>query len=270
MIDIATTVSSALPLPTRLEPEPRQCPQHGEFMASGWLIAGRTERRQPCPACERERAEAEARAAAEAEARARAQRWADLIGQAAIPPRFRDRTLASFRAETAEQQRALDVCREYAEGFADHLRTGSGLLLVGNPGTGKTHLACAILAAVLDSHPAVQYTTAPDLIRSVRDTWRRDSERTETQLLGHLRRLHLLVIDEVGVAYGTPAEQHTLFDVIDGRYRNARPTILVSNLSTADLRASVGDRIYDRLTECARGVSFGWASYRPQARREAA
>ena len=132
-------------------------------------------------------------------------------------------------------------------------------MLSGNPGTGKSHLAAAILQFILPKHVGA-YMTLMDLIRKLRDTWRRDSEMSESQLLAKLQAIPLLVIDEVGVQYGTDGERSILFDVMDRRYREMRPTILMTNLGKDDFRAAVGDRVFDRLTEVARWVPFDWQS----------
>ena len=100
------------------------------------------------------------------------------------------------------------------------------------PGNGKTHLAAAILQAVLT--PEVRYTTALDLVRAVRDTWRRDSDRSELQLLSYLERLDLLVIDEIGMQYGTDGEQTILFDVLDRRLAD-NEYVAGANYSIADI-----------------------------------
>jgi DNA replication protein DnaC len=106
------------------------------------------------------------------------------------------------------------------------------------------------------------------LIRRVRATWRRDSERTEEDVLAMLASVDLLVIDEIGVQYGTEGEQTILFEVLDRRYCDMRPTILLTNQGKDGFRDYIGARSFDRLTETARWVSFDWASYRAQARRE--
>jgi DNA replication protein DnaC len=108
-----------------------------------------------------------------------------------------------------------------------------------------------------------------DLIRSVRETWRRDCEKTETQVLNYLQYLDLLVIDEVGVQYGTDGEQTVIFDVLDRRYREMRPTVILTNQDKDGFKGFVGDRTFDRLAETARWVPFDWQSYRPTARRAA-
>ena len=109
------------------------------------------------------------------------------------------------------------------------------------------------------------YTSAIDAVRMIRNTWRRDSERTETQVLDMLAGVDLLVLDEVGVQYGTEAEQVNLFDIIDKRYRALMPTILLTNQGKAGLKSFLGDRSFDRLREGGQWVVFDWESYRGRA-----
>jgi DNA replication protein DnaC len=71
------------------------------------------------------------------------------VGRSAVPRRFLERTFENYRAATPGQRQALAVCRAYANGFEQTRRRGGGLLLLGGPGTGKTHLACATLARVI-------------------------------------------------------------------------------------------------------------------------
>ena len=248
------------------EPDRQQeCDKHGPFVSRHIYRAIWSR----CPGCE---AEAKAKAEAEEE-RARTERrrqqQAELLQSTAIPARFIGRDFENFTAPTPAHVHALTVCRDYVESFAEQARRGGGLILAGKPGTGKSHLAAAIMQALIERRD-VRYTTCMDMIRAVRDTWRRDADRTETQVLNALQRLDLLVIDEVGMQYGTDGEQTILFDVLDRRYREVRPTIVLTNQDQKGLREFVGDRTFDRLAETCRWVPFDWPSYRPQARKEAA
>ncbi len=248
------------------EPDREQhCDKHGAFVSRNVYRSIWTK----CPACDAE-AQAEREQQEERQrVERRQQRMAELMQASAIPSRFVGRSFANFHAPTPAHQHALTVCRDYAEQYAEHARRGSGLILAGMPGTGKSHLAAAILQALIGRHD-VRYTTCMDMIRAVRETWRRDSDRTETQVLGGLQRLDLLAVDEVGMQYGTEGEQTILFDVLDRRYREVKPTIILTNQDQRGLREFVGDRTFDRLTETCRWVPFDWPSYRPQARKEAA
>lgn len=243
---------------------PDVCATHGAFESRN--IIGRIWSR--CPACQREQADDFAAKAAEAERRHREARAQKLLGRAAIPARFIGRTFDNFEADTEGKRRALSVLRDYSDNFDEYARDGKGLILSGKPGTGKSHLAGAVLQAHIDRD--VLYATCLDVIRMVRETWRKDSDRSERQVLASLIGLDLLVIDEMGVQYGTEGEQNTMFDVLDGRYREMRPTILLTNQDAEGLKAYLGERTFDRLRETSRFVPFNWESRRPAAGRVAA
>ena len=246
------------------------CGTHGPYLASGYrLMAAKPPRNvySECPGCKKDAAvktQADIEASRAVELKAKIE---SMLVQSAIPPRFIGKTFDNYRADTEPQSRALRICRLFAEQFPRQLKTGGSLILSGKPGTGKSHLAGAVLQAILPGHVGV-YVTLMDLIRTLRDTWRKDSEISESQMLARLQAVPLLCIDEIGVQYGTDSERAILFDVLDRRYRELRPSILMTNLSKDDFRVAIGDRVYDRLTEVARWVPFDWPSYRPQAREE--
>ena len=242
------------------------CPSHGAFTATGRVLGGR-EVWTTCQDCHKEqlRAEIDDRARRQAEINAKEREAA--IGQACIPARFRSLTFESFVPETPAQLETLTRVRDYAEGFAEHKGRGTGLVLAGKPGTGKTHLAAAAMLTLLDAGVWVQYTACMGLIRMVRETWGKDSERTERSVIRLLgEQIDLLVIDEVGVQYGTESEQHILFEVLDRRYAEMRPTILITNQDKVNFKALIGERISDRLTQTHDWIAFNWASYRREAR----
>lgn len=245
------------------------CDKHGEYISTGTKLHRGREIWSRCPTCAGERQAAEQE---ERRQRAAEQAKADLeakLEQVAIPARFIGKTLDNFNADTEAQRAALTVARDYLENFREHAKKGEGLIFSGMPGTGKSHIAGAILQGLLPGQVGM-YTTCMNIIRSVRGTWRKDSEQSETEVLRTYTSVPLLVVDEIGVQYGTDGEQTILFDVLDGRYRNMRPTILLTNQDRAGLKSFIGERAYDRLTETSRWIPFDWASYRLQARREAA
>jgi DNA replication protein DnaC len=242
------------------------CEKHGAYLSKGKKLT-RREVWTRCPGCTADR---EAEECAERERRAAELTKADLeakLEQVAIPARFIGKTLDNFHADNEPQKYALTVARDYLENFSQHAKRGEGLIFSGMPGTGKSHIAGAILQGLLPKRVGL-YVTCMGIIRSIRGTWRKDSERSESEVLHTLRSVPLLVVDEIGVQYGTDGEQTILFDVLDGRYREMQPSILLTNQDRAGLKQFLGERAYDRLTETSRWIPFDWPSYRLQARKE--
>lgn len=238
------------------------CCLHGTFKSRN--IFGSVWSR--CPECSRELV---AKEQVEAEQRKREEeleRWQRRLGHAGIPGRFCDRSLKSYIAETDGQRRALAFAEQYADSFEDALATGRSAVFIGKPGTGKTHLAVGIGLRVMHRDGrTVLFTTVMRAIRRVRNTWGRNSEESETQTIESLTCPDLLILDEVGVQYGSEAEKLMLFDILNERYVSRRPTLLLSNLSLDEVKTYLGERVFDRLREDGgEVVVFDWASHRGQ------
>lgn len=246
------------------------CLTHGPFLEKGGSFFGGDDARvmwfgcTTCNAAVRALEEAEATRKQESARQARIEAKLDAAG---IPAAFRDRTFDSYVAETTEMADAVRIVREFADGFwSRHYKAGTFLVLGGERGTGKSHLAIASAAAVMARGTAM-YTRAGDLIRRVRSTWRRDSDQSEEEVLKLFSvGLDLLIIDEVGLQRGTEDEQLILFDILDRRYAELRPTILLTNLTGPAFAEFLGPRIMDRLRERAVFVPFKWESYRGRNR----
>ena len=135
------------------------------------------------------------------------------------------------------------------------------MIFSGRAGTGKSHLALAIAQAIIDQH-SVLYLNAMDAVRMIRDTWRKTSLQSETGILNWLGGIDLLIIDEIGVQHGTDSEQVLMFDIINRRYRDMKPTLFLTNLNTKGFSEFITERSYDRLKECSTWVTFNWESHR--------
>lgn len=254
------------PQPGPPEPETRQerCPQHGDFIATHYP-SDRWNVRDfwtECPECREEQRQ---KRVMEDWSRGIQERLRSLVEEIGVPTRFAGKTLDTFQVETDEQRRALTVAREYAENFTDHRKAGRCLVFCGAVGTGKTHAAMGIARAVVEASPVppvgssysevrwfgrhVTYWTVQEVIRTIRDTWCRESRITEREVLDKLTALDLLILDEVGVQFGSEAERNQLFEVINNRYNAQRPTLIVSNLDIKGITTFLGERAVDRLRE---------------------
>jgi DNA replication protein DnaC len=206
-------------------------------------------------------------AAAELAGERRAARQAAVdraVGRAGVPARFRDHRIEDFVAEGEAQLRALTLAQEYAANFPAIRARGNCLLLLGAPGTGKTHLACAILAQVIQAGYTGLFLSVSEALRRIRATDSPGASQTEVEVFALLTTPDLLVLDEVGVAIGDEAKRRAiLFDVLNARYNELRPTILIGNLTATELAGYLGERTMERLSESGSAlVAFTWASYR--------
>ena len=246
-----------------IEPEFRTalCDFHGEYQEKGAYFLSKNIKWLGCSKCKEERKILDEREAEIIKQIEEQQRIEIRLKKAGIPLRFLDRSLENFIAETSQQKTALTVSRDFLENFDENYKTGRTLIFSGKSGTGKSHLAIAIAKAVMPKYTAM-YLNALDAVRMIRDTWRKDSETSELQVLDLLGSIDLLVIDEVGVQYGTDNEQMLMFDIINRRYRDSKPMILLTNLGTTGFSEFLTERSYDRLRENGKWVSFEWRSYR--------
>ncbi len=187
------------------------------------------------------------------------QRWLD----AGIPPRFVAATLDNYQVENEGQRAGLAWAKSYAASFDDALCSGTSALLCGRTGTGKTHLAAAIAKHVADRGCSVRFSTVQRAIREVKDTWGREATVSTGDALKRFTKPDLLVLDEVGVQFGSDTERIILFDMLGERYDFVRPTILISNLPKPEVAQFLGDRVVDRMRENGgRHLVFAWDSYR--------
>lgn len=238
-----------------------ECDRHGPFqslchLGDIWL---------GCPACAAAEREAE-RLRDEQQRRAvRVQEWEARMGRAGIPERFRDRTLGSYEVSHEGQQMALDFAQAYADDFDRVRKTGRSAIFMGNFGTGKTHLAVGIGLQVMREHKAsVLFVSAGRIVRMVKDSWARNSGVTESDVVAQMVFPDLLIVDEVGVQQGTEFERNVMFDVLNERYEQRKPSLLLTNHTVEDLSSKyLGERVVDRLREDGGAVlKFSWDSGR--------
>ena len=185
------------------------------------------------------------------------------IGQAALPVRFENSFLSNYITDCQNSKKALRTCLEYVESFPDNFKNGSSLILCGTVGTGKTHLAVGIAHEILQAGFQPLFCTVSKALRYVKSTYSRDSEMSERQALQTFIEPDLLILDEVGVQFGSETEKNIIFEIINGRYEEVKPTIIISNLAKDKLEEFFGERSFDRLREGGGKIIItDWKSYR--------
>lgn len=261
-------ITTPEPKASALSAEPKsqseRCPKHGDYLSSRFWLINTWSHWSVCPRCkEEDERQAELKIINEAE-RAKERALKQRYDSALIPPRFSGKTLADFISANDQQTAIKQFCIEYAANFKDKLGLGAGIIFSGTTGTGKTHLACGIANQIITDNHTALFIGVVKAIRRVKETYGKKGE-TESEAIKWFLKPDLLILDEVGVQFGSDTEKLILFEILNERYENFRPTIIISNLSAENLREYIGDRIMDRMRENGgKFIKFTWESHRMQ------
>ena len=171
----------------------------------------------------------------------------------AFTKRFAECSLDNFIPANKEQQEMIDYLRECLKnGFKENI------IISGGVGLGKTHLGYAIVNALEDkkisptgwefyTKKSVEFTTIKNIIDNIKHLWTDKADEYDLNVVSEFKKIGLLIIDEVGVQYGTDSERLELFEIFDSRYKNMLPTIAISNHTKDEMLRILGLRITDRL-----------------------
>lgn len=204
-------------------------------------------------------AEAIERARLEDQRQLAAERRRARMAAAQIPQRYTGATMEPADWMHPRHAREAGLAARYVQALST---TRRWLVFVGPPGTGKTHMAAAILQAAIRHGLSGLFTTALAAVTRVRSSWT-DRTVTEAEAYASLSRPDLLVLDEVGAHPLDPRSQSILFEVLNARYQAGRPLVICTNLESREaLGQALGEPIESRLRECAEVRAYDWADLR--------
>lgn len=186
---------------------------------------------------------------AEAEERARQQRQFEIEVGRLRTAGLQDRALAQYTFQNDKGYSSqIVIARRYVQKFSKLEKKGTGLLLWGEVGSGKTFMASCIANALLDQRIPVLMTNFARILNSMTSRINGDWNA----VLDGFDRYRLLIIDDLGVERNSEFALEQVFSVIDTRCQSNRPMIITTNLTLHSMKNATDlahARIYDRVLE---------------------
>lgn len=172
------------------------------------------------------------------------------------------KTLDSYEASD-EQLEAIDVCRGYIDAWGHGMGSSScGLLLIGPPGVGKTHVAAAIVRALAARKKirSAWFVYVSDFLTEMR--LKMKDNDAQLALIERASKTDLLVWDDLGAHNTTPWVRENLALILNRRYVRHLPLIATTNDSLDVLVNTLGERSVSRMSEMMSQVFIDGDDYR--------
>lgn len=176
------------------------------------------------------------------------------------------RELAEFDfscISSPNKQRVVELAR------GSYIHKAEPILMVGNPGLGKTHVATGLALAACRQGHKVRFYNAASLVNQLIQA---QDEHSLPRFLTAALKQHLIVLDELGFIPFTPTDAQLIFQFCSALYDRVT-MIVTTNLRFADWTQVFGDErltaaLLDRLTHKAHILEFIGESYRFRERMQ--
>lgn len=160
-------------------------------------------------------------------------------------------------------EKVFNNLKNYSERLVNCIEK-KGLILVGNNGVGKTHIACSIANKLIENGIPVIYGTLINLLAELRNSYDTDNNISEMEIIKLYENVALLIIDDLGKEKPTDWVLEKLFLIVNNRYNNYLPIVITTNYNRNQLRErlcvnknySMVDSIISRLYEMCGGIEI--------------
>lgn len=183
-----------------------------------------------------------------------------------LPRRYDGFHFANYKAQTPSQVAAF----QYAQSLVkDYPAVDRGLLLMGNVGVGKTHLAVSILKGLTERGFNCLFYEFGSLLKEIQDSYNPNTQTSELGVLAPVLNTDILVLDELGASKPTDWVRDTMAHIINSRYNDRKLTVFTTNYMDDRrnereevLEDRISTRLRSRLHEMCKTVLMDGRDYR--------
>ena len=177
-----------------------------------------------------------------------------ILAKSGISAEFQQKGFKNFVTDTEQRKHALQVAKQYAQDFINNRGNQYSIMLLGQPGSGKTHLAIAIANNLIYQRIPVKYVIYPEMIRQLKSCKNRIEEFDP--LMDELKNVDVLLIDDLfkfaernGQVNDTDLD--IMFELVNHRYFTKKP-LIISSEYTEDKLYKIDPALGSRLIEMAK------------------
>jgi DNA replication protein DnaC len=196
-------------------------------------------------------------------------RVATLRERSGLSKRMKGYALDNFSHGTSKStEKAFAKVMDYIMNWQENREAGRGLYFCGDVGTGKTHLAVAVMNELMSRKrvPSL-FVTVPEFLDNLREAYMIPG-RDLDEWMDTVKNADFLVLDDLGSERPTEWVRERLFVIVNHRYREALPTLFTSNIGPRDLASQLGERTASRIIAMCDWISLEGEDYREAVVRE--
>jgi len=185
------------------------------------------------------------------EQKKKALRLEALIQSSGMKESYRGKTFDNFTIDKYNQK-AYEICKNYADKFSP--TSGNLFLFSDKPGTGKTHLACAITNDLIKKFTVSLFVVVPELMNEMSAKVSRNEDIFG--VVQEIMDVPFLVLDDLGKEKITDWRKEQLYIIINDRVASNKPMVITTNCSLKELEKRLDPATVSRIVENAQIIEL--------------
>jgi DNA replication protein DnaC len=184
-----------------------------------------------------------------------------------IPPRYIESAFLQYNVQPGNKK-AYEVAVQWSNKMSTDTK-GEGFFLLGDPGTGKTHLVCAAaMSRIYSGQSGIRYLNIPIFLDRIRASFKFQESEAQELFEYCCTKASLVILDDFGKEKATDWATERLYVLVESRYQNMLPVLVTSNRTLDELDALGYGATVSRLQQMCRTIKLETKDHRPAAKEK--